>query len=137
MELRAEIRDCPGAAQRARPLAVRAQWVHHMRMFEYSTRLRSTARAVTMSRRCRALVGGALLSCGLLASATAGDNINCSCVANGQRVELGELFCIRTASGKQFLARCERVLNNTSWKRLQEGCPSARNWSEIRQRAVL
>ena len=110
-----------------------------MHMFEYSIRPRSTARVAAMPRRRRALVGGALLSFGLLIAspATAGDGINCSCVANGQRVELGELFCIRTASGKQFLARCERVLNNTSWKRLQEGCPSARNWSEVRQRTVL
>lgn len=97
------------------------------------------AHAVTISRRCRSLVGGALLTFGLFSAstATAGDDINCSCVANGQRVGLGELFCIRTASGKHFLARCERVLNNTSWKRLQEGCPSAFNWSEMRRKASL
>lgn len=49
---------------------------------------------------------------------------SCNCVANGQRVELGQLFCIKTASGNEFLARCERVLNNTSWKRVQDSCPT-------------
>ncbi|MEX3009216.1 hypothetical protein [Hoeflea sp. TYP-13] len=69
--------------------------------------------------------------------AIAGETENCNCVANGQRVALGKLFCIKTASGKQFLARCERVLNNTSWKRLQDGCPSAGNWSEEQQNPLL
>ena len=60
--------------------------------------------------------------------AHADDNgIECSCVANGQRVELGKTACIRTSSGKEFLARCERFLNNTSWTRLQDGCPSVSN----------
>ncbi len=67
-------------------------------------------------------VGGSIIG-----PANAGENINCSCVANGQRVEIGRLFCIRTASGKQFLARCERVLNNTSWKRVGDECPTAQN----------
>ena len=67
--------------------------------------------------------------------ATAGES--CNCVANGQRVELGQLFCIRTASGKQFLARCERVLNNTSWKRVQDSCPSAQNMSVPQSEPLL
>ncbi|MCP4317510.1 MAG: hypothetical protein GY789_16225 [Hyphomicrobiales bacterium] len=69
--------------------------------------------------------------------AAAGENANCNCVANGQRIELGKLFCIRTASGKQFLARCERVLNNTSWKRLQDGCPTVQNQSTASKPPLL
>ncbi|WP_136657157.1 hypothetical protein [Nitratireductor sp. XY-223] len=110
-----------------------------MRMFEYRSLHRPAAGFRSICRRSAVLAGGVLLTCSLLTASpvAAGDGINCSCVANGQRVQLGELFCIRTASGKQFLARCERVLNNTSWKRLQDGCPSARNWSEIQIRPVL
>jgi len=75
-------------------------------------------------------LGVTLLGAAPVSTALAGDAVNCTCVANGQRVELGRLFCIRTASGKQFLARCERVLNNTSWKRVQDGCPTAFDWSQ-------
>jgi hypothetical protein len=73
----------------------------------------------------------------IVSPANAADGINCSCVANGQRIELGRLFCIKTASGKQFLARCERVLNNTSWTRLQDGCPTAGNWSQAIDKSLL
>lgn len=50
----------------------------------------------------------------------------CTCIANGQRIAEGETFCIRPNSGDPFLARCEIVLNNTSWRKLQDGCPTAR-----------
>lgn len=53
-------------------------------------------------------------------AAIAGEN--CKCRFNGGEVNEGETVCIKTASG-QKLARCERVLNNTSWKMLQDGCP--------------
>ncbi len=59
------------------------------------------------------------------AGAQEGRKSVCECIANGQRIAEGETFCIRMRSGAVFLARCERVLNNTSWKRLQDGCPSA------------
>ncbi len=49
---------------------------------------------------------------------------NCTCRGNGEDVEEGRVVCLRTASGEK-LARCERVLNNTSWKILQEDCPVA------------
>lgn len=67
--------------------------------------------------------------------ASAGES--CNCVANGQRVELGQLFCIKTASGKEFLARCERVLNNTSWTRVQDGCPTALKQSGGQEEPLL
>ncbi len=34
------------------------------------------------------------------------------------------MACIKTASGER-LARCERVLNNPSWRFLSDGCPIA------------
>ena len=79
----------------------------------------------------------ATLLAGLLMPVSANAGESCNCVANGQRVELGKLFCIKTASGNEFLARCERVLNNTSWKRLQDGCPTAKNQSTAQQGPLL
>lgn len=46
----------------------------------------------------------------------------CRCIANGERFELGSVVCLRLPSGNQ-LARCGKVLNNTSWKMIGEGCP--------------
>ena len=57
------------------------------------------------------------------AAASAGEN--CTCRGNGQDVAEGETVCLKTASGMK-MARCERVLNNTSWKMLEEECPLAR-----------
>lgn len=79
----------------------------------------------------------AALLAGLMMSAPATAGESCNCVANGQRVELGQLFCIRTASGNEFLARCERVLNNTSWKRVGDSCPSAQLMSTPQSEPLL
>ena len=51
---------------------------------------------------------------------------NCTCRGNGQDVPEGQTICLKTASGAK-LARCERVLNNTSWKILDSDCPLARS----------
>jgi len=56
-------------------------------------------------------------------SAGAGDN--CTCRAPGFEVFEGETACLNTANGPQ-LARCGRVLNNTSWTFLNTPCPSAK-----------
>ena len=85
--------------------------------------------ATSILKTCTAIAAPAALFASLLLAAPAVAGESCNCVANGQRVELGQLFCIRTASGNSFLARCERVLNNTSWKRIQDTCPSAYNMS--------
>lgn len=45
---------------------------------------------------------------------------NCKCRHAGQSYELGQMACIR---GK--LARCEMVLNNSSWNMLADTCPEA------------
>jgi hypothetical protein len=54
------------------------------------------------------------------APATAGDH-GCSCKYPGGDVKQGETACIKTAKGKS-LARCEMVLNNTSWTVLDQPC---------------
>ncbi|QKV17743.1 hypothetical protein [Oricola thermophila] len=48
----------------------------------------------------------------------------CTCRGNGQDIPEGQTVCLKTASGHK-LARCERVLNNTSWKLLDADCPTA------------
>ena len=90
-----------------------------------------SARIVLATAATATLVSGLMLA----VPANAGES--CNCVANGQRIQLGQLFCIRTASGKQFLARCERVLNNTSWKRVQDSCPSASNMTTPQSEPLL
>lgn len=49
---------------------------------------------------------------------------NCTCRGNGEDIPEGQTVCLKTASGMK-LARCERVLNNTSWKILDSDCPTA------------
>jgi hypothetical protein len=44
------------------------------------------------------------------------------CRANGQLFPAGGFACL-TISGKRQLARCDAVLNNSSWTMVQEGCP--------------
>ena len=44
------------------------------------------------------------------------------CRANGQLFPAGGFACL-TISGKQELARCDAVLNNSSWTTVREGCP--------------
>jgi hypothetical protein len=43
------------------------------------------------------------------------------CLANNTSFEIGQKECI-TLSGKSHLARCDMVLNNTSWTKIQDGC---------------
>ncbi len=46
---------------------------------------------------------------------------DCLCAANGLRYEQGETTCIRLSSGS-YLARCEKVLNNSSWTKISDDC---------------
>ena len=50
----------------------------------------------------------------------AGEN-GCTCKFIGGDVKQGETACISTAKGKS-LARCEMMLNNTSWTVLNQPC---------------
>lgn len=43
------------------------------------------------------------------------------CLANGMSFQIGQTACL-TLSGKPHLARCEVVLNNTSWTKIQDDC---------------
>ena len=49
----------------------------------------------------------------------------CKCSNRGEMLPMGALVCL-TVDGKTFLARCEMSLNNPTWRRVQDGCPSAR-----------
>jgi hypothetical protein len=49
---------------------------------------------------------------------------DCQCVANGRIFHHGEIACLHLPAGPQ-LAQCGMVLNNSSWIKLQDGCPVA------------
>lgn len=75
------------------------------------------------------MLRSALLSLTLAAASFAAQpalsDPDCTCRGNGKDIPEGQTVCLKTASGNR-LARCERVLNNTSWKMLDEECPVAR-----------
>lgn len=48
----------------------------------------------------------------------------CTCRANGQNYQEGQVACLRLPTGS-FAARCAKVLNNTSWEKTGEACPLA------------
>lgn len=43
------------------------------------------------------------------------------CLANGTFFQIGQIACLMPSS-TPYLARCDEVLNNTSWVKLQDGC---------------
>ena len=45
-----------------------------------------------------------------------------ACLANGKSFKVGETACL-TIAGESHLARCDMVLNNTSWTKVKEECP--------------
>ena len=52
-------------------------------------------------------------------------NADCTCRARGGvQALMGQTLCIATPNGLR-LARCDKVLNNTSWTFLDEPCPQA------------
>ncbi|SOE08402.1 hypothetical protein SAMN05877838_0117 [Hoeflea halophila] len=61
------------------------------------------------------------VACLAAPSAFAGQD--CECVGNGKRVKEGSVVCLQIGSSQRYLARCERNLNNTSWKKITDGCP--------------
>jgi len=44
------------------------------------------------------------------------------CLANGKSFQLGQVACL-TIAGQSHLARCDMVLNNTSWTKIGDSCP--------------
>lgn len=49
---------------------------------------------------------------------------DCICLNQGTEIPEGQTACIKTNSGNR-LAVCEKNLNVTNWKFLEEGCPLA------------
>ena len=49
---------------------------------------------------------------------------DCFCTdSDGQRIELGQTTCL-TIGSQSFTARCAMSLNNPTWRRVSDGCPS-------------
>ena len=44
------------------------------------------------------------------------------CLANGKSFQVGQVACL-TIAGESHLARCDMVLNNTSWTKIHDDCP--------------
>ncbi|CDX39972.1 conserved exported hypothetical protein [Mesorhizobium sp. ORS 3359] len=45
-----------------------------------------------------------------------------ACLANGKSFNVGQTACL-TIAGESHLARCDMVLNNTSWTKIKDECP--------------
>ncbi len=60
----------------------------------------------------------------LLLASVSSAAADCTCRFKGGETPEGQTACIATSSGST-LARCEKFLNNTSWKMLGQPCPSA------------
>ena len=43
---------------------------------------------------------------------------------NGIRYEIGQTICV-TASCQTWTAKCDLSLNNTTWRKMFDGCPTA------------
>lgn len=65
-----------------------------------------------------------LALCTLATAVEAGEN--CTCRARNVEAQEGQTVCVRTPNGSQ-MARCEKVLNNTSWRFLGTPCPVSEN----------
>lgn len=48
-------------------------------------------------------------------------DIPCTCRFDGRDMPHGSTVCIDLASGR-YMARCEKVLNNSAWRKVQDGC---------------
>jgi len=57
--------------------------------------------------------------------AAAHQAIDCYCTdRHGERVDLGGYTCIQVGE-QPYMARCEMVLNNPAWRKIQDGCVSS------------
>ncbi|MGX7872262.1 hypothetical protein ACVDG5_004815 [Mesorhizobium sp. ORM6] len=67
-----------------------------------------------------------MASCILVFAALAAtpSRADCQCRANGHIFHHGEFTCLQLPSGPE-LAQCDMVLNISSWKKIQTGCPEA------------
>lgn len=85
-----------------------------------------------MTNRRTVLLGVTAAVAGLLATGigfAAPPDHGCTCRnRDGTKYELGQIACLRV-DGSSYLARCEMNLNVTNWKKVRDGCPTAR-WTE-------
>jgi hypothetical protein len=65
-----------------------------------------------------------LFALAVLAPAEALAEHRCQCLYQGKKFEQGQLVCIKV-DGASHLARCDMILNNSSWSFLQTSCPTA------------
>ena len=79
---------------------------------------------LTLSRQLALSIGS--LAVAFLAVSPAFAGQDCECLGNGKRVKEGGVICLQIGSSQRYLARCERNLNNTSWKKISDGCPVSR-----------
>lgn len=60
----------------------------------------------------------------LMAEGDASAGMNCTCrTTEGAKVDEGAVACLHLSKGDQ-LARCEMLLNNPSWTKIRDGCPT-------------
>lgn len=83
-------------------------------------------RARIWGMRLEVLAFAATIAVVALASPASAD---CTCRGPGVIAHHGQTICLKTPSGPR-LARCEMVLNNSSWRFLPEACPEASLQSE-------
>jgi hypothetical protein len=85
-----------------------------------------------MGSTTRLLVAGALLGGAVLAgAAVAHSTYPCPCRYAGGVAPQGAVLCLEV-DGKRSLARCEMVLNNSSWRFLDQPCPIASRAMPVR-----
>ncbi|RRI02365.1 hypothetical protein EH240_12965 [Mesorhizobium tamadayense] len=58
------------------------------------------------------------------------------CLANGKSFKIGEMACL-TVAGESHLARCDMVLNNTSWTKVKDGCPGENPPPKLHPTSIL
>src|SRR5262245_25984993 len=65
-----------------------------------------------------------VVAAGLAPEGALADGHKCQCLYQGKKFEQGEYVCIKV-DGATRLARCDMLLNNSSWTFLKGGCPNA------------
>ncbi|MGB7430905.1 MAG: hypothetical protein WA921_00360 [Ahrensia sp.] len=55
-------------------------------------------------------------------AALSAPDVPCTCRYKGLDMQIGDLVCAELPNGDVMMV-CDRVLNNTAWKTVQQGCP--------------